>query len=165
MSIDIMGAKAEAPATRAAKAAVRIFSVEYDLVETRHFQNSRISILRALLIAFARKWFSMQESNPYYWAIRGLQEFQPAVWQGCRGTGCSESHWWRRPPCPSPPSTRPRRLVHPSDLGLLPEAGHSLPHHAVCCCVTCNFTSRETANSAGKRVALLLAPPLLNRLR
>jgi hypothetical protein len=64
MSIDIMGAKAEAPATRAAKAAVRIFSVEYDLVETRHFQNSRISILRALLIAFARKWFSMQESNP-----------------------------------------------------------------------------------------------------
>ena len=37
MSIDIMGAKAEAPATRAAKAAVRIFSVEYDLVETRHF--------------------------------------------------------------------------------------------------------------------------------
>lgn len=47
MSIDIMGAKAEAPATRAAKAAVRIFSVEYDLVETRHFQNSRISILLA----------------------------------------------------------------------------------------------------------------------
>ena len=45
MSIDIMGAKAEAPATRAAKAAVRIFSVEYDLVETRHFQNSRISFL------------------------------------------------------------------------------------------------------------------------
>ena len=43
MSIDIMGAKAEAPATRAAKAAVRLFSVEYDLVETRHFQNSRIS--------------------------------------------------------------------------------------------------------------------------
>ena len=69
MSIDIMGAKAEAPATRAAKAAVRIFSVECDLVETRHFQNSRISFLPFFVGKGLALYAGVQP-------IRGSQEVQ-----------------------------------------------------------------------------------------